>query len=1084
MNEALNKKRELSLFKKLMPYMALAILLPISVGVWGFYEDLSVRKEQRRFEDYTSEIVQDITERLDKYKMILQGGGGVFAASEEVSREEWGDYFTYRQIDTLYKGVQAVEYARVIQPSELARHIREIRAEGFLDYAVFPAGEREVYVPVIYIEPFNPANRRAFGYDRFAEPARRAAMLRARDTGQIAITSRLTLVQQAGREAGRGFLMYLPVYSGGMPIETVEERKAAIKGYISAVFNVNDLIQGIFPDGTPKIAFKLYDGGEPSLHALMHDSQIPLDAKGPKRTPMFTSVKTLNLYGHSWTIEFETTPDFEADTVHHVVKAILAGGIVISLLIFLFLKMLETTSKRAFSIAREMTSSLRETQEKYRLLAENSADAIWTINPEGHLTYISPAVENLIGYTPEEVMEMPMTEYIVKEDYDAIMERFAEKLAKSPADQTGPEKIEVRCRKKDGSLVYLEFSTMSLLDRGNNLIGIQGSTRDITERKEAEALAAAERHRLYTVLETLPGFVALVKPDYYLAYVNREFRDRFGDPADRRCYEALFGRESKCDDCRIPEVFRTGSPVSWEWTGPDGRIYLIKAYPYEEADGSSLVLSLGLDITEQKQVEKERIARRAAEEANQAKSMFLSNMSHEIRTPMNSILGFAHILEQDPSLTSKQMEQVRTISRSSRHLLDLINNVLDISKIEAGRFDLQPSVFSIKRLFEDLEMMFRSRADAKKLRLIMGRDKSLPPYVLGDESKLRQVLINLMGNAVKFTERGGVSVRVRSEAVEKQPVGKGQTFRLTVEVEDSGPGIPEADLEGIFETFGQAEAGIQTGGTGLGLAISRKLVEMMGGSLVVESEMGKGSCFRFDVLLESAEAVPELEKSESRRIVALEPGTGPWRILVVDDIASNRDLVRELLQPLGFEIREAENGVEALDTFHEWAPHAVLMDMRMPVMDGYEATRHIKAHEAGHATPVIAVTASAFKDSEEEVEATGVSAYLRKPFRPEELFDVLSRCLDLRYVYAEEPTKPQSRREPPALTPEIIIALPHDLVRAMRDAVDQGDMARLNDLLDQVEKLDRTAAQGLRVLADQYEYEKLDELLVIGDGNG
>ncbi len=404
-----------------------------------------------------------------------------------------------------------------------------------------------------------------------------------------------------------------------------------------------------------------------------------------------------------------------------------------------------------------------------------------------------------------------------------------------------------------------------------------------------------------------------------------------------------------------------------------------------------------------------------------------------------------------------------------------------MSKIEAGQILLNEVAFGLHDLLDELERMFRSRADTRELQLLMERDESMPRYVTGDAGKLRQVLSNLMENAVKFTETGGVAVRVRTEAVEGKTGGDKKALRLVAEVEDSGPGIPDADRDRIFSTFQQAEAGVNAGGTGLGLAISRRFVEMMGGTLTVTSQVGKGSCFRFDVLLASAQDVVEIKKPALRRVVDLEPGTRPYRILVVDDIPINRTLLCELLQPVGFEVAEAGNGIEALKVFERWSPHAVLMDMSMPVMDGYEATRRIKATEAGRAIPVIAITASAFADSKKQVMAAGMDAYLHKPFRREELYEVLGKTLGLSYVFADEADKIPGRLKPAPPNSESMAALPKELIRAMHQAVAEGDMIHLTELIAQVEKIDSQVALGLRALAVRYEYGKLSQWLEKGE---
>ncbi|MEI6387336.1 MAG: ATP-binding protein [Spirochaetota bacterium] len=467
----------------------------------------------------------------------------------------------------------------------------------------------------------------------------------------------------------------------------------------------------------------------------------------------------------------------------------------------------------------------------------------------------------------------------------------------------------------------------------------------------------------------------------------------------------------------------------------------------------------------------------AAALANQAKSIFVANMSHEIRTPMNAILGFAQVLERDPSLNAGQAEHVRIITRSGGYLLTLINDILEMSKIEAGQIIVNETAFCLHDLLDDLVLMFRSRAEAKGLQLLIDWDESVPRYVTADEGKLRQVFVNLMGNAVKFTEKGGVAVRVRADAVAGTIVGGKAGLLLVAEVEDSGPGIPNEDINRIFDAFQQAATGVKVGGTGLGLAISRRFVDLMGGRLTVESQVGKGSCFRLEILLERAQELARLEEPVSHRVVGLQPGSGPYRILVVDDIADNRTLLLVLLRSVGFEVAEAINGVEALEVFERWSPHAVLMDMRMPVMDGYEATRRLKATAAGSVTPVIAITASAFEDEFERVMATGIYAHLRKPLRSEDLFEVLGKCLNLHYVLADEAIPVQGHPNLAQLSAKSLAALPREIIGAMRQAVNECDVARLTELIASVEQLDAAAARGLQALADRYDYTRLGQWL-------
>jgi signal transduction histidine kinase/CheY-like chemotaxis protein len=487
------------------------------------------------------------------------------------------------------------------------------------------------------------------------------------------------------------------------------------------------------------------------------------------------------------------------------------------------------------------------------------------------------------------------------------------------------------------------------------------------------------------------------------------------------------------------------------------------------------VLCLYRDIAERKQAELDRVACEAAEAASRTKSIFVANMSHEIRTPMNAVLGFAQVLACDPLLTPKQGECVRIISRNGEYLMRLINDILEISKIESGRLILDEATFCLHDYLDELELMFRSSVVAHGLQLFVERDANVPCYAIADGGKLRQILINLVGNAIKFTETGGITVR--AEAVEGKTVEDKDVLHLMVEVQDTGSGISDDDLRLIFDPFQQGKSGAKVGGAGLGLSISRKLVEIMGGELTVTSQVGKGSCFRFDVLLTPAAKAAGRDKLERRRVVSLEPGTGPFRILVVDDVPVNIALAHSLLKPVGFEVAEAANGVEALDVFEQWSPHAVLMDMRMPVMDGYEATRRIKSTEAGRATPVIALTSSVFEDAKKKMMAAGADGHIGKPIRREELLEELRKCMGLRYVFADAPDEIHGRLKSAHMIPEGPEVLPKELIHAMLQAVEEGEINHLIGLIVEVEKLDSVTASALQSLVDRFDYENLGQWL-------
>lgn len=470
-------------------------------------------------------------------------------------------------------------------------------------------------------------------------------------------------------------------------------------------------------------------------------------------------------------------------------------------------------------------------------------------------------------------------------------------------------------------------------------------------------------------------------------------------------------------------------------------------------------------------------ARRRAEAANRAKSEFLANMSHELRTPLNAILGFSRLLVHGRNLDSEQKEHLGIINRSGEHLLGLINDVLAMSRIEAGRVSLNMSNFDLIKLLEDLREMLRLRADEKGLQLDFHTGSEVPRYIRADEVKLRQVLINLLNNALKFTVRGGASLSVESVS----DGGDEQRRIIRFEVSDTGPGIDSGQLETIFDPFVQADnAERLQEGTGLGLPISRGFVRLMEGELTAESGKEEGSVFSFQIPVDVKEKSEVMVTKEGRRVVGLKPGHPGCGVLVVDDNWENRELLIRILKPMGIELHEAVNGEEALEIWRKWKPRLILMDIRMPVMDGMTATRRIRADKNGKDTVIIAVTASVFEEEMDRIKQAGCDEILRKPFREGDVFGMMERFLKFGFVYeeAEEMRSPgeESGAEADEAAPDFTV-LPKGLKEKLEKACSRAEMERVAGCIDEVRRHDPRLAAALESLSERFAYDCIIALI-------
>ncbi|MEN8210366.1 MAG: response regulator [Thermodesulfobacteriota bacterium] len=477
-------------------------------------------------------------------------------------------------------------------------------------------------------------------------------------------------------------------------------------------------------------------------------------------------------------------------------------------------------------------------------------------------------------------------------------------------------------------------------------------------------------------------------------------------------------------------------------------------------------------------------AKEAAEASNKAKSEFLANMSHELRTPLNVILGFSRLMERDAFITPEQLENLVLIHRSGDQLLALINDVLDMSKIESGQITFNPESFDLSYFLESIAVMFQQRATDKKLSFMFKKAKDVPRYIRTDKGKLRQIMFNLLGNAINYTHEGSVVLQVSKTkgSVIQDLMGNEQlpadhpNSWLQFEIKDTGIGIDQKDINNIFDQFVQAKhRTAQKPGTGLGLTISRHFVQIMGSDIKVKSEKGKGSAFCFDLPVQVVGSEEIVKVDTPNLPIGLAQDQPCYSILIVEDHEESRIILTKLLQSIGFEVQAAVDGKEGVEKFLRFEPDLVLMDIRMPVMDGLTATKKIKATTVGSQTPVIALTAHAFERERQQILAAGCDGFIHKPYEDAQLLAMLTQHIGVTFRYEKDriERKLDSITMEKIFQPEIFVQLPESLVAELEAAAVELNFKRTMECIEQIQKVNDKLAHALAALANKFRFEKI-----------
>jgi PAS domain S-box-containing protein len=736
--------------------------------------------------------------------------------------------------------------------------------------------------------------------------------------------------------------------------------------------------------------------------------------------------------------------------------------------------------------------ALRESEEKFRTLLESAPEGIMIVDGDGHIVLVNVKAEEMFGYKQAELLGQPLEILLPDRFRNAHVRHRADYLSnpQSRPMGLGPDLVGQR---KDGTEFPADIG-LSFIETKDGIL-IMSFITDITEHKQIEEILAQERNLLRTLIDNLPAFVYVkdVESRFILNNIpharsmgktpeeiigDTDF-DHFPREMAEKFYadeQALISSGKSLINVEELSLGETGEKI-WAST--------TKVILQDRQGKATGLVGITRDITARKREEEElQQAKEAAEAANRAKSAFLANMSHELRTPLNGILGYTQMLKRDQNLTEKQQDGIDIIHRSGEHLLMMINDILDLSKIEAEKMELQPLEFHLpeflKAIAEDVYIQAKQKGIAFTYEVV----SALPAAVQADDTRLRQVLLNLLSNAIKFTERGEVTLKVgvigHTDPVVSSFVpghsslakDKGQRTKLRVQIEDTGIGIEPENLDKIFSSFQQVGSRhSKVEGTGLGLAISKRLIEMMGGELKVESRSGEGSVFWFELGLSVVEGA-EIGKTDEPLIIGFK---GPkLKILVVDDKQDNRSVLLNLLAPLGFELVEAVDGQDALEKAEASRPDLILMDLVMPVMDGFEATRRIRQSPTLKEVKVIAVSASAFSHDRQKSLQAGCDGFVVKPFDLNRLLQQMRAHLgpELEWVYEENGEF--SNHHLPLVGPS------PEQAAILFDLAQRGDIKGLRKQIAELEQLGdqyKPFVAVLHRLTERYQTRQIYELL-------
>lgn len=1028
------------------PVSILAIGLITTVGISLQMQRAATAQDRERFGVAVDHFHDSVTTRIDTYIAMLLAGAGLMAGSDEVTPEEFRAFVARLDVQRRYPGIQGIGYTERIPPDGLARITALQEARGYDGFAVWPDTPRDEYHAILYLEPLDHRNRAAIGFDMFTEATRREAMSRARDTGYPAASGPVTLIQEIDEDKQVGFLIYAPVYTPGPPPDTVEARRARLRGFVYSPFRVGDLFMGLLGrNPRPRAAFALYDG-DPVAAPLLH--RVAVDGHAPR----FAATRRLSVAGRDWTAHITSTPALDDSSGGRFLPIVIWGGLGVSLL----LTAVATREARARIQAERAEAEAAAASNQFRQLANSIPQLAWTARPDGAIDWYNDRWYAYTGTTFEAMQGWGWQTLHDPVMLPRVLDAWRASLA------TGePFEMEFPLRGADGRFRIFLTRVRPVRNAQGAIVQWFGTNTDVQYRLDAEAALQRQAETLeilhhsgmqlaaeldlerlvQAVIDTATRLtraqfgaffynaLGVQDQSYALRALSGVDRDAFAGfemSRNTALFEPTFDGEGiiRSDDITVdprygrnrshqgipqghvgvrsylavPVRSRSGDVLGGLFFGhPDAGVFTPQAEHIAggiAAQAATAIDNARLYRRVQELLDSERSARAQAERDSRLKDEFLATLSHELRTPLNAVVGWAHLLDQGSLTADQHRRAVDTILRNARVQTQLIEDLLDMSRIVSGRLTLDMSPVDLREVVEDSLNVVRPTADAGQLEVTVCAPSQRFP-VVGDADRLRQIVWNLLTNAVKFTPPGGHVTVTLAE----------RDGHIDLAVRDTGVGIDAAFLPHVFDRFRQADGSAtrRHGGLGLGLSIARNLVEMHAGEVRAMSD-GPGTGATFVVTLPRADAVRVGGRSESATTRALQPERKDrlkgLRVLVVDDDADARDVAGEILVRHGADVSVAASGADALRLIDECPPDVIVSDIGMPHLDGYELMRRVRAHTDANAARAhaVALTAYASVGDRDRTLAAGYNVHLTKPFAPGALVEACVPVEDGRPV--------------------------------------------------------------------------------------